>query len=332
MHYPTGVAVIGAGAVGRRFIDLMDDHPGFRVVSVADTDPSRLPHSWTTSPVLTADTAQAISADGVNLVYVAVPPAAHAKAVRLAVEHGRAVLCEKPLGTDLEQSRRLVGLVNGSGLPAAVNFVHAAAPGARALQERVGAAAAPQRPVRGLRITIDLLAWPRPFQAHATWLAHRVEGGPTREMASHFLFLAARLLGPLHLQQHQVTYPDGPDGQLAESGLHARLVNATGVPVDLDITTGTSQPRTELLLHLQPQAEGNAETLALRDFYDLRRQAADGDHPLLPASLSTPQAAYLAALDDLSDLLRSRPHTTASFAEALAVQSLVEALLKPVKP
>jgi len=194
----------------------MDDHPSFRVVSVADVDPSRLPHSWTTSRVLTDDTAQAIGADGVELVYVAVPPAAHAEAVRLAVEHGRAVLCEKPLGTDLEQSRLLVDLVYASGLPAAVNFVHAAAPAARALHELLSAAAAPQRPVTGLRITIDLPSWPRPFQAHATWLAHRAEGGPTREMASHFLFLAARLLGPLHLQQHQVTYPDGPDGQLAK--------------------------------------------------------------------------------------------------------------------
>jgi len=332
MHHPTGVAVIGAGAVGRRFIDLMDHHPGFRVVSVADVDPSRLPHSWTTSRVLTTDTAQAIGADGVDLVYVAVPPAAHAAAVQLAVEHGRAVLCEKPLGTNLEHSRRLVNLVNGSGLAAAVNFVHAAAPGARALQELVGAAAAPQRPVTGLRITIDLSAWPRPFQAHATWLAYRAEGGPTREMASHFLFLAARLLGPLHLQQHQVTYPDGSHGQLAESDLHARLVSATGVPVDLDITTGTSRPRTELTLHLEPQAEVDAQTLVLRDFYDLRRRAADGDHALLSAPLNTPQAAYLATLDDLSDLFRSQPNTTASFAEALAVQSLAEALLKSVEP
>jgi len=104
------------------------------------------------------------------------------------------------------------------------------------------------------------------------------------------------------------------------------------VPVHLDITTGTSQPRTELTLHLEPHAEVDAETLVLRDFYDLRRRAAGEDHPLLAPPLDTPQAAYLAALDDLSDLLRSRPHTTASFAEALAVQSLVEALLKPVEP
>lgn len=331
MPEPTGVAVIGAGAVGRRFIDLMDDHPGFRVVSVADVNPGRLPQAWTHSRVLTADTAQAIGADGVDLVYVAVPPAAHGAAVRLAVEHGRAVLCEKPLGTDLEQSRRLVDLVSGSGLAAAVNFVHAAAPGARALEELVGAEAAPHR-VAGLQITIDLPEWPRPFQAHAIWLAHRAEGGPTREMASHFLFLAARLLGPLHLQQHQVTYADGSQGQLAESDLHARLVSAAGVPVDLDITTGTSEPRTELALHLAPHAEGDAGTLVLRDFYDLRRRAADGDHPLLPAPLSTPHAAYRATLDDLSNLLRARPHKTASFAEALAVQLLVEAMLRPVEP
>lgn len=319
----TGVAVVGAGAVGRRFLDLLDEHPAYRVVSVADSDPAALAQAEAPGRSLTADVRAAVGADGVDLVYVAVPPAAHADVVRLALEHGRALLCEKPLGVDVEQSRQLVGEVDRSGRPAAVNFVHAAAPAARALADLLAAGG---RPPGRLEVLVDLPQWPRPFQAHARWLAERAEGGPTREVLSHFLFLAQRLAGGLQLQAHQVHHPDGPAGVLAEDAVTADLTSSTGVEVALRLRTGTQRDRVELVVHTAG-ADGAAEQLVVRDFYRLLRREGDVEQSLLPEGADSPRAAYLAQLDDVAALLRGQPHTCATFAEALAVQVLVEALV-----
>lgn len=318
-----GVAVVGAGAVGRRFLDLLDEHPAFRVVTVADSDPAVLARAAGPGRLATSESREAVGASGVDLVYVAVPPAAHAHVVGLALEHGRALLCEKPLGVDLGQSRRLVREVEGSRRPAAVNFVHAAAPAARALADLVTAGEV--RPER-LEVVVELPQWPRPFQAHARWLAERAQGGPTREVLSHFLFLAERLLGALELESGQVQHPDGPDGLLAEDVVTARLRSRTGVEVVLRLETGTEQERVELVLHTS-DGDGTARQLVVRDFYRLLSRQGDVEQSLLPDGVDTPRAAYLAQLDELAALLRGQPSTCASFAEALAVQVLVEALL-----
>lgn len=319
----TGVAVVGAGAVGRRFLDLLDEHPAFRVVSVADSDPAVLARAEEPQRLATADLLEAVGTDGVDLVYVAVPPAAHAHVVRLALERGRALLCEKPLGVDLGQSRQLVREVEHSGQPAAVNFVHAAAPAARALAGLIAAGeATPER----LEVLVDLPQWPRPFQAHARWLAERTEGGPTREVLSHFLFLAERLVGGLQLRARQVHHPDGPGGVLAEDAVTARLTSSAGVEVALRLRTGTERERTELVVHTTG-GDSTAGQLVVRDFYRLLRREGDVEQTLLPEGVDTPRAAYLAQLDDVAALLRGQPNTCASFAEALAVQVLVETLV-----
>ena len=40
------------------------------------------------------------------------------------------------------------------------------------------------------------------------WLDRREEGGFTREVVSHFLFLTRRLLGPLGLLESTVSFPE----------------------------------------------------------------------------------------------------------------------------
>jgi predicted dehydrogenase len=317
-----GVAVVGAGAVGRRFLDLFDEHPAFRVVSVADSDPDVLARSARPERLAIADVGEAVGAGGVDLVYVAVPPASHAAVVRLALEHDRALLCEKPLGVDVGQSRDLVRDVEQRGLPAAVNFVHSAAPAARALADLL---TSPGTTAARVEVLVDLPQWPRPFQAHARWLAERAEGGPTREVLSHFLFLAQRLVGGLELRSSEVSHPDGPDGVLAEAAVTARFTSSAGVDVAVRLRTGTSAERTELVVHTS--GVDGARQLVVRDFYRLLRREGDVEQALLPEGADTPRAAYLAQLDDVAALLAGRPHRCASFAEALAVQVLVEGLL-----
>lgn len=321
-----GVAIVGAGAVGQRFLALMEAHPAFAVRAVADTDTARSRALARTGRLTTADARAAIASRGVDLVYVAVPPAGHAAVVDIALEHDRALLCEKPLGVDVEESTDLVRRVGSSGVPAAVNFVHATAPAARELAKLVagqGSARSGQQ-VERAEIVVELPEWPRHFQRHARWLTTRQEGGPTREIVSHYLFLAARLLGDLTLRHGKVTHPDGPDGVLAEGTVDARFSTACGTDVSLRVRTGATAERTALVLHLSGADE---ERLVVQDFYDLRRETSSLEESLLRPTEAEPRAAYLAQLDHVVAMLTGRHHTSASFTEALAVQHLVEDVL-----
>ncbi|MCH8809412.1 MAG: Gfo/Idh/MocA family oxidoreductase, partial [Proteobacteria bacterium] len=57
-----------------------------------------------------------------EVVYIACPPAAHKEYALAAIEAGKTVFCEKPLGVDVAESRALVARVEESGTPNAVNF------------------------------------------------------------------------------------------------------------------------------------------------------------------------------------------------------------------
>jgi len=59
---------------------------------------------------------EALAADeGIDAVYVATPPAAHAANVRACVEHGKAVLCEKPFTMNAAEAREVIRLARTRG-------------------------------------------------------------------------------------------------------------------------------------------------------------------------------------------------------------------------
>ena len=95
--------------------------------------------------------------------------------------------------------------------------------------------------------------------------------------------------------------------------------------------------RSEGYLHAWHVADGSNVGVSARDERVLsdwyRLEILDADSPAgrpapgLPADLRT--AAYQRQLDQLHALLAGAPHTLPSFAEALAVQRGVEAILTP---
>ena len=149
----------------------------------------------------------------------------------------------------------------------AVNFPFASSPGVAALQRWIaeGAVGTPQR----LTIAVEFARWPRPWQADAArWLDARAEGGFTREVVSHFLFLSRRLLGPLRQLQAQALFP--------EPGRSERAVDATlragAVPVVLRGRVG----ETALDDHNTWTLEGEAGTIRLSDWAITERRQPDG--------------------------------------------------------
>ena len=317
MPAPIALGIIGFGIMGERLLRAALGHAAESVQPVGVWDPSEAARGRLAAvpggvPML--GSAEAVIA-ACDCLYVAAPPAAHIPLAEAALAAGRAVFLEKPLATDLAEARGFVARAEARGARAAVNFPMASSPAVRQL-----AAWREGLRLEALEIEVGFAAWPRGWQSDAaSWLARRAEGGFTREVVSHFLFLTRRQLGPLALEEAAVDYPAG-DG--AETAIRARL-SAGGVPVRLQGGVGTTA-----------QDDQNSWTLndaiRLRDWSFAERRGADGTWAQAPDALPNERMRPLVLRDQLAGvaaMTRGEPHHLATLREALEVQEAVEAIL-----
>jgi predicted dehydrogenase len=141
------------------------------------------------------------------------------------------VFCEKPLAVSLEDGKRMLDAATESGLANAVNF---------ALSDRDAVrhiAGQDLGTVRGVDIRLQFPQWPRRWQASATWLAEREQGGFVREVLSHFVYLTDRLAGPPEPVWTTVDYR-GDGSEVAARG----LLRAGDVPVHVSAMADLSGP------------------------------------------------------------------------------------------
>lgn len=315
------LAVIGFGIMGERIVRAALAHPSDAVGLSGVWDPSPAAMDRLRESIPAADR-RATAEDAVaaaDCVYVASPPAAHLDHARAALAAGKAVFTEKPLGVDLADSHAFVR--ETAGARAAVNFIFASSPAVAQLQGWI-AAGAVGRPT-ALHIATDFRQWPRDWQSDAAgWLGKRAEGGFTREVVSHFLFLTGRILGETALLDAHVDFPPG-DG--AETAIEATLT-AGDVPVSLTGAVGGIAAEEANVWRL----EGEAGAVRLRDWSTAERLGADGGWHAAPDAMPHAEARPLILRDQLSKLAAmtaGRPHDLATPSEAFAVQELVEAIL-----
>jgi predicted dehydrogenase len=313
------IAIIGLGIMGRRMLENALQHPAFEVCGVWDPSPASVAKTREmASGVHVAANAQAAMA-GADVVYLACPPGPRKTYALQAAAAGQGVFMEKPLGTDNAQSRDLVAQLRQARLPGVVNFTQAASRGFEELNRAIAAGETGE--LLGIDIVVNYPAWPRAWQKDADWLRLRDEGGYTREVISHFLFLAGRFLGPLTLQHASPRYPQDPT--LCELDMLARLTTADGRPVTVMATTGGQQPDRQ-----EVTVRGSRMNHQFREFFQLWR--SDGGPWVEAVDWRTEDPRFSALQRQLSEVdlwLRGKPHKLATAEEALAVQELVEAML-----
>ena len=308
------IGVIGLGVMGQRMLARLAQHPRLQATVVWDANPAAMAQTLACYPQLQAatDAAALIVTPGLLSLYIATPPAPHMSLSELAFDAGLAVFCEKPLTVDFDAARRCIQRIEIEGQRAAVNFALASTQGLSLLQSSFGSGStSPLGALTGIKLDIAFAAWPRPWQAAAgAWLGERIEGGFTREVLSHFVFVMQRVLGPLRVQSSAVDYPAG--GIASETALSATL-SAAGVPIRIDAKiSGEIADQNRMLWRA---AEGE---IALNTWFSQIMQR--------PTEAALP--APVDQLDQWAALIERRPHSLPGYAESLAVQQTIEALLK----
>jgi predicted dehydrogenase len=194
---PVRIAILGAGAVS-------DYHhvPGIRLdpraelVAVCDANEALLQQrqqQWGVSWVTTD--AEALCADPrIDAVIIATPNATHAPLAIAAAEHGKHVMCEKPLGLSAAEAGRMYEAARQAGVVHMTAFTYRFAPAMRYMRHllRRGELGEP-RHFRSQRF----LDWP---ETSWGWRQYRAQAGAgdLYDMTIHRLDFALDLLGPLH--------------------------------------------------------------------------------------------------------------------------------------
>jgi len=314
------IGVIGAGIMGERLLGaiLQQDPALVHACGVWDPSPEAMRRMERTFPsVPRMPDAAAVIAAG-DCVYVASPPASHLGHARAALAAGKSFFGEKPLAVDVADARAFVAEAGNRG---AVNFPFASSFAVAALRDWIagGEIGTPQR----IEIEVGFKVWPRPWQADAVeWLDRPAQGGFTREVVSHFLFLARRLGGPLHALHGEAWFPD--------SGRSERRIAATLRAGDLPVTLSGSVGATSKDDHNVWTLHGDRGAVRLCDWSIAERRLPDGSWQPAPDAMPNERARPLALkrqLEGVAKLSRGEPHHLATLPEAFNVQEMVEGIL-----
>lgn len=334
------LGIIGAGIMGERLLGaaLSQGADTIRVAGIWDPSPDAMARIAAAFPDVPrpGDAASVVAA--CDCLYVASPPASHLGYGRMALAAGKTVFCEKPLAVDLADARAFVA---EAGLGAfssevdtgsrqenattrslgAVNFPFASSPAVATLQRWIaeGAIGTPQR----IAIEVAFATWPRSWQADAAgWLDARAQGGFTREVVSHFLFLSRRLGGSLAGLKASADFP--------AAGRSERRIAATLTAGSLPVTLSGNVGDTTKDDHNIWMIEGDAGAVRLCDWSVAEKRAPDGTWQRDPDALPNEKARPLVLkrqLEGVARMTRGEPFHLATLAEALEVQEVVEAIL-----
>src|SRR5215469_4166202 len=99
-----GVGVLGVGEMGKRHAEhLRRLVPEARLVAVADAFPARAKQVAEELEIDNsfASLEEMLECKGIDSVLIATPDKFHAQGIRTAAEADKAILCEKPLATNL---------------------------------------------------------------------------------------------------------------------------------------------------------------------------------------------------------------------------------------
>ncbi|MCB5174883.1 Gfo/Idh/MocA family protein [Microvirga lenta] len=295
-----GIGIIGLGVMGRRFIQGLRANPDFRLVAGYDPAPVE-------TDVPRAASVQDLLADpAIDCIYIATPPATHEDLVAAVVGAGKAVFCEKPLTADPESARRCLETVARSGVPAAVNFPFATAPASLRMKELVETGALGDDLTAHL--TLRFRTWPRGWQQGAAgWLAGPEQGGFTREVVSHFVFLAGRLFGPGELTEARIER--GPLG--SETRMNAVLQFARcRMTIDAAVE-GEAEEFNRF------EVKGSRDSAVMSEWYRLTHSGGN----IEPARADGHQIA------EFAKLLGGQESRLATVREAAGVVDIVEGIL-----
>ena len=191
MIEPLRVGVAGLGIASSYALPVFASHPRVRLTAVADPRPEALRRAASELGVGTFESIDELCfSDPVDVVYVATPNFLHEQHVLCAIERGKHVIVEKPMGISIDQCLRMAEAADRAGVQIVCGHTHSFNPPIRALHELAkGGTLGRLRMVNAWNYT-DLL-----YRARADWELDTSKGGGVVFIQAPHQIDISRLIG-----------------------------------------------------------------------------------------------------------------------------------------
>jgi len=120
---PVGIGIVGAGFARTTQIPGFRDCMGAKVVAIASRHRERAEEVAQEFGIqhLAADWQELVARTDVDLISIVTPPATHMEITLAALEHRKAVLCEKPMAMNADEAKRMVEKARAANVLALVD-------------------------------------------------------------------------------------------------------------------------------------------------------------------------------------------------------------------
>jgi len=131
------VGILGVGRIGSFHAQTLADLDRVDKISVWDPRHDAVEAVCERIPAQPAHSPAALFEADLDAILICSGSATHAQLLTEAVRRGIPAFCEKPIATDVDATRQLVGLVDASSVPVTVGFQRRSDPAYRALKRRI---------------------------------------------------------------------------------------------------------------------------------------------------------------------------------------------------
>lgn len=307
------VGIVGCGIIGRRLALAFAEHEETEIVAVCDIDGERASTmaseydcEYFTNP------SDLLIPGKIDLVYVGVPPKFHPEVALEALDAGIHVLCEKPIAINSKIGDEMVTIADIAGRKTGVNYPFRYTPSMHLLKEMLenGELGTVRKAILKFRFP----QWPRGWQ-QVDWLRTHEQGGPLREVGSHFFFGLLELLGPVKRVNTVIEYHGEGLSERVASGI---IELESGIPVILDLLTDTSDEEENTLTII-----GDSSTISLVGWYKLIQHYRTDQEIILNDLESN---SSLMVVNDMVQAISDDPNTLVDFKIANETQKILDAI------
>lgn len=117
------VGVIGAGFIGSIHVETLNRLGNVEVVAISHKGDAEAKAGALNVPKGYVDYKELIDKENLDAVHICTPNNLHYEQSVYALEHGVAVMCEKPMTSSLADAKKLLTLAKQKGLPCGINFM-----------------------------------------------------------------------------------------------------------------------------------------------------------------------------------------------------------------
>jgi predicted dehydrogenase len=268
------IAIIGAGIIGTRLAGVFDQFDDLNILWICDVDKTSAENlSKKYGGRITHDYTEVLQDTEVDIVYVGVPPKFHKEIVISALDANKHVISEKPLALSIADCDMMVSAKNKNELVTAVNLPFRYTPGVVDLIKRL------KNNDIGKILRVELRFrfpfWPRKWQP-VEWLKFSEQGGPLREVGTHYFFLLGELQDIIGKVKRVNAITRFESDVMAENNSTAIVEFDTGILGTIDLITKNFESEENTIT-----IYGEKGSLSLIQWYKLIGKIGDQDEEVL---------------------------------------------------